>query len=111
LGISNKSATISPPIQEKEKASVFKEELATDPEAGNNQLTNNSGLRISKKKKPIMNGPNYKKWKDFWSNKDWSYCNKEFRTQMTRTGIDPSGQMRQRTALTKKRTIVWNTRT
>jgi hypothetical protein len=42
LGISNKSATISPPIQEREKASVyvgtsFKEELATNPEAGNNQ--------------------------------------------------------------------------
>jgi hypothetical protein len=63
---------ISPLIKERGKTSVyvntsFKDEQATDPEAGSIQLTK---LRISRKKKSTMNGHNYGKWKDFWSNKE-----------------------------------------
>jgi hypothetical protein len=55
----------------------------------------------------IPNGLNYEKWRNFWNCKGWSYCDKELRTQTMRTGITPSGQMRERTALTKKKMIVW----
>jgi hypothetical protein len=84
----------------------FKEEPATDPEAGDNPWTKHPELRISRKKIPMSNGPNYGKWKDFWSNKDWSCCNKELRTRMTRTGMNLGGQRSWRTTLTKKKTIV-----
>ncbi len=62
-------------------------------------------------KMPTQNGHNYEKWKKVWSCEGWSYCDKELRTQTTRTGITPNGQRRKRTALSKKKMIVWRMRT
>jgi hypothetical protein len=61
---------ISPPIQEGEKMSVYagtssKEEPATDREVPNNWPIDRTGLRIRRKKKSRMNGPNYEGWKNF----------------------------------------------
>jgi hypothetical protein len=61
--------TISPSISAREKMSAYvgtscKDEPTADPEAGDQTLTNNSELRNSRKKTPMMNGLNYGKWKN-----------------------------------------------
>jgi hypothetical protein len=77
LTTSGEPAPIKTPAKERGKASGyadtnFKDDLATDPEAGSLQLMKK---RISRRQmkptmKPTTNGHNYKEWKDFWSNKD-----------------------------------------